>query len=143
MPRSASSLQNLGFPSGAGDFLLRRFTESVSAHSERNLQFAVTQNLHAVMPCTSDACGREQLRCNGFACRKCIESLHVHHGVSLRERARKTALRQAPVQRHLAAFKSRAAGITTAGLLPLVTSSGSLPQLRSHASADGHLAVTR
>src|ERR1700687_1974917 len=109
MPRSASSLQDLGLLSGGSNLLLRRFAESVRANGERDLELAVTKNLHAVALGADNSRTRKQFRRHCLARRKSIERLHIHNRVRFRERARETTLRQSPMQWHLAAFEARAA----------------------------------
>src|SRR5260370_16047142 len=47
------------------------------------------------------------------------------------------------MQRHLAAFKSTAARIAAPRFLPFIAGAGGFAELRAHAAAHAHLAVTR
>src|SRR5215831_263061 len=81
----------------------------------------------------------EQVRRNGFACWKRVELFHVDHRKGRSKRIVESALRNAAMQRHLAAFKTAAARIAAARLLPLVTGAGSFAELRTHAAANAYL----
>src|SRR5208282_5781033 len=104
------------------------------AHRKRYLQFAVTQNFHAIALRPHDAALRKNLRRDRIARREQVERLDVDDRKSLRRRAREAPLWQAPVERHLAAFKSGAARIAAPGLLSLVARASCFPHLRAHAA---------
>src|SRR5207249_416120 len=55
----------------------------------------------------------------------------------------KPALRHAPVQRHLSAFKTAPTRIAASRLLTLVSRARGLAELRPHASANAHFALSR
>src|SRR5580698_7309766 len=121
MPRQASSFQDFGLPSGASDLFLGRLTEGVSAHRQSYFQFSVAQNFHSIALGTNQSLASQGFRRHCLAGREHIEVLDIHHGKFGGEGAGKSALWQAAMQRHLAAFKPCSTRITTAGLLALVT----------------------
>src|SRR5580693_10124652 len=109
MLRTASSFQDFGFPSGARDLLFSGLAEGVRTHGQCNFQFAITQNLNAIALGANDSLARKRFGSDRFAGRERIERLDVDDGKLLRIRAAESALGQATVKRHLAAFESGAA----------------------------------
>src|SRR5580704_2569678 len=143
MPGRACSSNNFDLAPGGCDLFFRRFAERVSLNGERDFQFTIAQDFHGVALGAQDADAKQQLRRNGGALFKAVQFFDVNDGVGRRTGRDESTLRKTAVQRHLAAFKSRAARIAAAGLLALVAGAGSLTQLRAHATADANLAVAR
>ena len=85
----------------------------------------------------------QRFRTDHFTFRKGVQHFDVQHGVLPRKRIVESALGNAPVQGHLAAFKTRTAREALAGLLSLVAGAGGLAELRAHAASHPHFAVAR
>jgi len=117
-----------------GDFFLRRLGEFVRVHRDRRLQLAVTQNLHRRVA-IDHARLLEHFKSDfGFAERR--QAFHIHHIVFFPENIGEAALRNAPVQRHLAAFKSTNQPCAGARPLSLVATRRSLAHAGPHAASD-------
>src|ERR1700693_1858506 len=143
MPRRASSFENFDLSSGARNLFLGRFTERVSAHRQRHLQFAVTQYLHLLAPRAHNPEPAQHFRSDCVPRWEGIQGLDVHDRKGSGERARKTPFGQTAMQRHLAPFEARSTRIPATGLLPPVAGARGLAELRTHASPHAYLAMTR
>src|SRR5213082_1248030 len=125
-----------------GDFFLGRGAERVRVNGELVLQFAVSKNLDGIGGPADKAVCAKQIRSNRFARGKNIQFFEVHHRIGDPKQIVEAALRNAPVQRHLAAFKSPAARIAAAGLLSLVARARGFAELGPDAAAHANLADT-
>src|SRR5260370_718722 len=145
MPVSCdSSLRyNLERSTRLGNLFLGRSTEGLRVNRQLGGQLAIAENLDGVRGAAHKTVRAKQIGSNGLAGRKNIQFRQVHDRVGHAERIVKAALRHAPVQRHLSAFKAAAARITAARLLSLVAGPRGLAELGAHAAADPHFAVPR
>src|SRR5262249_19702886 len=80
-----------------------------------------------------DTCLTQHVRGNGRLTQR-SKRCEIHNRVLLAEYIGKSALGHAPVQRHLAAFKTAQDSRTTARALPLVAPGRRLAHSRSHAT---------
>src|SRR3954447_9214576 len=103
------------------------------AHGESHVQFTVAENLHGMLG-LDNARFAQHVRIDGcFA--EFSQPLQADNAVFLTENVREAALRHAPVQRHLAAFKSANHARTRTRALPLVSAGGSLTHARAHTAS--------
>jgi hypothetical protein len=109
----------------------------VRVHRNRRRQFAVAQNLDRRVAIDHARLLQHFGGNFGFAERG--QAVEVHDVVFLAENVGEAALRNAPVQRHLAAFKSADQPRARAGPLPLVTARRSLAHAGAHAAPDSLL----
>src|SRR5712691_3430777 len=79
-----------------------------------------SENLHVIVGAANQSARAERLRGDGGPRGKGVQGFHVHHREFARKWIVKSALGDAAVQGHLAAFESRAPRIALAGLLPLI-----------------------
>src|ERR1700731_3799577 len=100
-----------------GNLVLGRSAESMRVNRELGRQFAVAQNLDGIGYPAHKTMRAEQIRRHRFALGKNVQLFQIHDRVRHAERIMKSALRHAPVQRHLAAFKPATARIAAAGFL--------------------------
>src|SRR5712691_4300962 len=119
MPVSRLSY-NLKRTTRLGNLFLRRRAEGLRVNRQLGCQLAITENLDGVGGAAHKTVRAEQLRSHGFTGRKYVQFRQVHDRVRHAKRVVKTALRHAPMQRHLSAFKAAAARIASARLLSLV-----------------------
>src|SRR5215469_690276 len=129
MLRRASSLQNFDLAPRCSDLVLSGLAEFVGVHCERNFQVAVSQDFHAVMPHVNDPTAFQSIRRDNVSRMERIEHFHVYDREAFRKWAVKAALRDAPVQRHLAALKSSTSRRAAAGLLAFISGTGRLAHL--------------
>src|SRR5260370_1652790 len=134
---------NLEGAAALGDLFLPGRAERVRVNGNLSCEFALAKNLYALALAANESVRAQQLRRHCFAGGKDVQLFQVQDPIFDSERVMKRAPGHAAMQRHLAAFKSTAARITAAGLLSLVAGAGSLAELRAHAAANTHLAVTR
>src|SRR5712691_10280361 len=134
---------NLEGAARLGNLFFCRRAERMRVNRQLVGQLAIADDLDGIRSAADKAVGAEQFRGYGFAGRKNIQLGQVHDRVGHAKRIVKAALRHAPVQRHLSAFKPTAARIAAARLLSLVASTGSFAKLRAHAAADADLSFAR
>src|ERR1700733_5437792 len=125
------------------DFLSRRRTVSMRVHGESNFQFASTQNFNLADRAPYKFVRAKQFRRNCFTGRENIQRLNIDDGEFLLARIMKSTLRNAAMERHLAAFKSAAHFIAGAGFLSLAAFASGAAKFRTDTTADAHLAVSR
>src|SRR6202521_1873251 len=134
---------NLERATRLGNLFLCRRAERLRVNRQLGRQFAVAENLDRVRSATHKTVRAEQLGSNRLARWKNVQFRQVHDRIRHAKRIVKTALRHAPVQRHLSAFKATPARITATRLLSFVAGAGGFAQLRTHAAADANLLLTR
>src|SRR5882762_850482 len=142
MPVSRLSY-NLERTTRLGNLFLRRRAEGLRVNRQLGCQLAIAENLDGVRSAADKTVRAEQIRRHRLAGRKNVQFLQVHDRIRHAKRVMKAALRHAPVQRHLSAFKPAAARIATPGLLSLVAGTGRLAELRADTPADTHFALPR
>src|SRR5208282_251366 len=103
---------------------------------ERRLQLAISQNLEPVADPFDHAAVEEEFRGDGRLGSKIRQVTNVHQSVALLEDVGEATLGETPVERHLAAFKSRAPSRTGAGFLALGAARRSFSVSRPGAKAD-------
>src|SRR5712664_1407292 len=145
MPVSCgSSLSyNLERTTRLGNLFFCRRTERLRVNRQLGRQLAIAENLDGVRGAAHKTVRAEQLGSHRLAGRKNVQFRQVHDRVRHAEWVVKTALRHAPVQRHLSAFKAAAARIAAARLLSLVAGARGLTELRSHAAANANFLLAR
>src|SRR5215831_6561827 len=129
IPQNSLRSYHLKRAARLGDLFLGRRAESMRVNGELVLQFAVAQNLDGIRGAADKTVRAKQIGGDRFARGKNIQFFQVHHRICDSKQIVEAALRDAAMQRHLAAFKPAAARITAAGLLPLVTGAGGLAEL--------------
>src|SRR5215469_7981065 len=112
----------------------------MSVNSELVLEFAIPENLDRIRRPAYKSVSTQQFRSHRLPRGKHIEFLEIHHRVRNSKQIVKPALRYAPVQRHLPAFKSSTPRITAPGLLSLVAGARRLAEFRADPAAHAHLA---
>src|SRR5437588_1025393 len=125
------------------DLLPRRSGELRRVHGQLLGQLAVAENFDPVVLALDQAGLAQRRLVDGGAVVETLEVRDVHHGVVFLENVREAALRQAAVQRHLAAFESAHARESGARLLPLLAAAGGLAVARTRTAAHALLGVTR
>src|SRR5262249_61719874 len=100
------------------------------ANGELRLELAIAQNLDRVRS-AHKAVRAEQVRRHGFSCGEHVEFFEIDDRKRRTKRIVKSALRNAAVQRHLAALKSAAARIAAAGCVAVVGGGGRLCRPRN------------
>src|SRR5689334_24458766 len=85
----------------------------------------------------------KQIRRHRFTSRKNVEFFQIDDRETRSKRIVESALGNAAMQRHLAAFKTAAARIAATRLLPLVAGAGRLAKLGADTTADAHFTVAR
>src|SRR5260370_3128804 len=145
MPFSCDSplRYNLKRTTRLGNLFFCRRAESLRVNRQLGRQLALAENLDGVGGAAHKSVRAEQLGSNRLAGRKNIQFRQVDDRVRHAKGVMKAALRHAPVQRHLSAFKPAAARITAARLLTLVAGASGLAEFRAHAAADAHFALAR
>src|ERR1700687_2033364 len=119
--RPVSSLSyNLERTTGLGNLFFCRRAEGLRVNRQLGRQLAIAENLNGVRGAAHKTVCAEQLGSNRLAGRKNVQFRQVHDRVGHAKGIVKAALRHAPVQRHLSAFKAAAARIAAAGLLSLI-----------------------
>src|SRR5207247_4406486 len=108
------------------DLLPRRRGELHRMHGELLGELAVAEDLAAVVLALDQAGLAQRRLVDGRAVVETLEVRDVHHGVLFLEDVREAALREAAVQRHLAAFESAHAREAGTRLLPLLAAAGGL-----------------
>lgn len=122
-------------PPTASNLLLRGSGVLCSLHRQLLGQFAVAQNLQAVLSLADETSVDERLRIDHSAVLKHIEVLDVDSRVVRTEDIGEALLRDATIQGHLAALEAGALAAAAAGLGTLVTLTGGLAQTGAHAAA--------
>src|SRR5258708_28094482 len=113
------------------DLLPGRCGEFRRVHGELLGQLAVAEDLDAVVAAL-DYSGLTQRRLvDRGAAFEALQIGQVHDRVVCLEDVRETALRQAPMQRHLATFEAEHAGVARARLLALLAAAGGLAVARA------------
>src|SRR5260370_23553747 len=97
-----------------GNLFLGRRAEGLRVNRQFSCQLAIAENLDRVRSAAHKSMRAKQLWRNRLSGWKNVQFLQVHDGIRHAKRVMKTALRHAPVQRHLSAFKPTAARITAA-----------------------------
>src|SRR5713101_937909 len=97
-----------------GNLFLRRRAERLRVNRQLGRQLAIAENLDGVRSAAHKSMRAQQLWRNRLAGWKNVQFRQVHNRVRHAKRVMKTALRHAPVQRHLSAFKPAAPRITAA-----------------------------
>src|SRR6266550_2012675 len=122
MPVSCESsvCYNLERTTRLGNFFFGRRAKRLRVNRQLGRQLAIAQNFDGVSGAAHKTVRPEQLRSYRFAGRKNIQFRQVYNFVRHAKGVVKTALRHAPVQRHLSAFKAAAARIAAPRLPPLV-----------------------
>src|SRR5713226_5257769 len=145
MPVSCdSSLSyNLERTTRLGNLFFCRRAERLRVYRQLGRQLAIAENLDRVRGAAHKTVRAEQLGSNRLAGRKNVQFRKVHDRVRHAEWVVKTALRHAPVQRHLSAFKAAAARIAAARLLSLVAGARGFAKFGTHAAAHAHFALAR
>ena len=92
-----------------GNLFLRRGAERVRVNGQLGFQLAIAEYLDGIRGAADKSMSAKQFRRDRLACRENIELFQIYDGIADAKRVVKTALRHAPVQRHLAAFKTAAA----------------------------------
>src|SRR5258706_9258784 len=125
------------------DLLPGRLGELHRMHGELLGQLAVSEDLDPVVPAL-DETGLAQRRLVDRG--PVVEALQVgkvHDGVIFLEDVVEATLREAAVQRHLAAFEAEHARVAGARLLPLLAAAGRLAVARAWSATDALFRVTR
>src|SRR6185436_13318416 len=129
-------LDQLGLAAERRDPLLRLAAEAVGVDRERLGELAVGQHLEPVAQLLQDALAHEQLRRHDRAGLEHLEPPEVDAGELLAERrVGEAALRDAPVQRHLAALEAGLAREAAAALLALLAAPGRLAEPAARTAA--------
>src|SRR6266481_2730728 len=126
-----------------GNLFLGRRAERLRMNRQRGGQLAIAEDLDRVSGAAHKTMRAEQLRRNRLARWENVQFRKVHNRVRHAKRIMKAALRHAPVQRHLSAFKAAAARIAAARLLSLVAGARCFAELRTHAAADANFLLAR
>src|SRR5690349_18366103 len=126
-----------------GDFFLGRCAECVRVNGQLVLQFAVAQNLDGIGGAADKTVRTKQVGSDRFARGENIQLFEVHHRIGDAKKIVEAALRDAAVQRHLAAFEPASARIAAAGLLALVAGARGLAELGADSAAYANLADAR
>src|SRR5208337_31003 len=134
---------HLKHAAGLGDLFLRRGAECVGVNGELGLQLAIAQNLDGIRGAAHKTVRAQQLRRHRLAFGEHVEFLEVDDGILHAERIVEPALRNAPVQRHLPAFKAAPPRIAAPRFLALVALPGSPAELRADAAAHAHFTLAR
>src|SRR6266851_4583766 len=142
MPVSCSSY-NFERTTRLGNLFLCRRAEGLRVNRQLGRQLAIAENLDGVGGAAHKSVRAEQLGSNRLAGRKNVQFRQVHDRVRHAEGVMKAALRHAPVQRHLSAFKPAAARIAAARLLSLVAGTRGLAELGADAAADADFLLAR
>src|SRR5436309_3777246 len=124
------------------DLLPGRRGELRRVHGELLGELAVAEDFDAVVLALDQAGLAQRRLVDGRAVVETLEVRDVHHGVLLLEDVGEAALREAAVQRHLAAFESAHAREAGARLLPLFAGAGGLAVARSRTAAHALLGVS-
>src|SRR5260370_24875920 len=114
-----------------GDLFFSRSAECMGVNRQLGLEFAVAKNLDKVACPAHKPVRAEGLRGHCLARRKNVQFFQVNDRIRDAERIVKAALRHAPMQRHLAAFKATPSRIAAAGLLAPVPRTPGLPPPRT------------
>src|ERR1700756_233574 len=102
-----------------GDLFLGSGAECMGVNDELGLQLAIAQNLDGIRCAADEAVRAQQLRRHRFSRGEHVKFLEVDDGIGNAKRIVKAALRNAAMQRHLAAFKTAPARIAAARFLSL------------------------
>src|SRR5271157_709919 len=143
VPRETRLRYHLKRAAGLGDLLLRRRAECMGVNGELGLQLAIAQNLDGIRGAAHKAVRAQQLRRHRLARGEHVKFLEVDDGILHAELIVEPALRNAPVQRHLPAFKAAPPRIAAPRLLALVALPGGPAELRADAAAHAHFLLAR
>src|SRR5712692_4539327 len=122
MPVSCDPLlrYNLERTACLGDLFFCRRAESLRVNRQLGRQLTIPENLDGIGSTADKTVSTEQLGSHRLAGRKNIQFRQVHDRVRHAKGIVEAALRHAPVQRHLPAFKAAPPRIAPARFLPLV-----------------------
>src|SRR5712692_4717535 len=134
---------NLERTTRLGNLFLGRRAERLRVNRQLGRQLAITENLDRVRGAAYKTVRAQQLRRNRLAGWKNVQFRQVHDRIRHAKRVVKAALRHAPVQRHLSAFKPASARIAATRLLPFVAGTRGLAKLGTHTAADANFALAR
>src|SRR2546425_7366324 len=137
MPRPLPARRHdnrLGPAAGPGDLVQGRFAEAVRLDDDGPGQLAVAEHLDAAEQLLHQAFPDEALR-RDLALER-VERPEVDHRVLHPEQVREAALRDAALQRHLAALEAEVLLAPRARQLPLVARRGGLAVPRARTAAD-------
>src|SRR5260370_25451043 len=145
MPVSCDSslCYNLERTTRLGNLFFCRGAKRLRMNRQLGRQLAIAENLDGVRGAAHKTVRAEQLGSNRLAGRKNVQFRQVHDRVGYAKGIVKAALRHAPVQRHLSAFKAPAARIAAARLLSLVAGARRLAKFRADTAAHAHPAIPR
>src|SRR5208337_2637760 len=143
IPRETRLRYHLKRAAGLGDLFLGRCAECVGMNGELGLQLAIAQNLDGIRGAPHETVRAQEFRRHRLPCGGHVEFLDIDDGILHAERIAEPALRNAPVQRHLPAFKTAPPRIAAPRFLALVALSGGSPKLRTHAAAHAHFLLAR
>src|SRR5258708_25660340 len=145
MPVSCDSslCYNLERTTRLGNLFFCRGAKRLRMNRQLGRQLAIAENLDGVRDAAHKTVRAEQLGSNRLAGRKNVQFRQVHDRVGYAKGIVKAALRHAPVQRHLSAFKAAAARIAAARLLSLVAGACGLAELRTHPAANANFLLPR
>src|SRR5258708_26753313 len=113
------------------DLLPGRGGELRRVHGELLGQLAVAEDLDAVVAALDHPGLTQRRLVDRGAAFESLQVGQVHDRVVGLEDVRETALRQAPMKRHLATFEAEHAGVARARLLTLLAAAGSLAVARA------------
>src|SRR5258708_2574282 len=122
-------------PAGLLNLLQGRFRKHVRRNRDLARQFARSQNLQPRAQLL-DHTQLQQTAGIELVAFQLLQTAHIHDGVFFPENVGETALRQAPVQRHLAAFKPAHDAIAGNGPGALRATAGILAAAGAHALPD-------
>src|SRR5664279_860235 len=105
LPVTSYALQNVNLAAGLFNLFLGRLGKLMRVHGERLLQLALAKYFDQRILRSHDADLAQYFR-SDFRLVQRGQPVEVHHFIFRLEDVGETALRQTPVQRHLAAFKS-------------------------------------
>src|SRR6266478_6433867 len=134
---------NLERTTRLGNLFSCRRAEGLRVNGQLGRQLAIAEDFDRIPGAAHKTVRAEQIRRDRLAGRKNVQFRQVHDRIRHAERVVKAALRHAPVQRHLSAFKPAAARIAAARLLSLVAGARGFAKLGTHAASDANFALTR
>src|SRR5262249_37225154 len=132
---------DLGLPAQADDGLLGARAELVGAHGEGLGEAPLPQDLEAIPQALDRPPLQEQLGSDDGAGIEGLQALQVDAAELLADQVLETPLRDAPVERHLAALEPDLVGVPASALLPLLAPARGLAEAAPGTTAHA-LAIT-
>src|ERR1019366_2735672 len=141
--RKKPSLRLFRLTTSRYDFFARGRAEGMRVNGESDFQFTITKNFDFTGGAPNEFMRAKQFRRYGFTGGKSVQRFNIHDREFFRTRIVKSALGNAAMQRHLAAFKSAAHLVAGAGLLSFAALAGGAAELGADTAANANLLVAR